>query len=124
MNKVHRLYVYGTLKKGQYFHEKYLGGEKAKFLGPARAGLDYSLYIDGLPHLVIEKTDKPVKGELYEVDDKVLKTLDDLEGHPNVYFREIIEVFDEMGNRVLAWAYLRPLHFKGKNQAYTDDEFT
>lgn len=123
MKKVHRLYVYGTLKKGHYFHNEYLGEDKSKYLGPVTAGLDYSLYIDGLPHLVIEKTDKPVKGELYEVDDDVLKRIDDLEGHPNVYFREIIEVFDEMGDRILAWTYLRPLHFKGKTQSYKAEEF-
>lgn len=119
----HRIFVYGTLKQGFYFHEKYLGGNQSKFVGKATASPDYSLYVDGMPHLIEEKTDKPVKGELYEVNDGVLKTIDDLEGHPIVYKRELIEVFDDSGERSLAWAYLRHPSFKGKSGAWKEDEF-
>ena len=121
--KVHRIFVYGTLKKNQYFHERYLGGDKSVSLGRGIASPDYSLYVDGLPHMVKEPTDQPVKGELYEVDEDVLKTLDDLEGHPVVYKREIIEVYDEVGERVLAWTYLRNISFKGKKNAWKESEF-
>ncbi len=120
---IHKLFAYGTLKKNQYYHDRYLGGDKSVFIGPALASTDYSLYIDGLPHLIQEKTDKPVKGELYELDDKVVDTIDDLEGHPIVYRRELIDVYLESGERVLAWAYLRPKSFKGKQNAYKDNEF-
>jgi len=117
-----RVFVYGTLKKGQYFHPKYLE-DKSNYLGKATAGLDYTMYVDGLPHLVKEPTDEGVKGELYEVDESVLKSLDELEGHPSVYFREIIDVYDESGGRVLAWAYLRHKNFKGKSNAWRETEF-
>ncbi len=92
MRKLHRVFVYGTLKNGQYFHDKYLGDDKSEFKGPATASLEYSMYNDGLPHLIKEKTDESVKGELYLVDEDALKHLDRLEGHPIVYRREIIEV--------------------------------
>lgn len=123
MKKQHRVFVYGTLKKGFYFYERYLGGDKSEFLGKAVASPDYSLYIDGMPHMIAEPTDKPVKGELFKVDDDVLNTLDDLEGHPIVYKRELIEVYDDTGERVLAWAYLRPVHFKGKANSWKEEEF-
>jgi len=119
--KNHKVFVYGTLKKGYYFHDQYLGGDKSSFNGPALASLDYSLYIDGMPHLVRETSDKPVKGELYEVSDEVMKSLDDLEGP--VYKRDVIEIIDENGNKVLAWAYLRPRHFKGSQFAWKEYEF-
>lgn len=115
--------MYGTLKKGQYFYEKYLGEGKSIFLGRAIASPDYSLYIDGMPHMVKEPTDKPVKGELYEIDDDILAAIDELEAHPLVYKRELIEVYDDTGERVLAWAYLRPVHFKGKANAWKEEEF-
>lgn len=123
MKKINRMFVYGTLKRGHYFHEQYLGGDKANACGPARTTKDYSLYIDGLPHMIKEMSETGVKGELYEVDSDVLKTLDELEGHPVIYYRDIIEVFDEKGNKVLAWAYLRPIHFKGKMAAWREEEF-
>jgi gamma-glutamylcyclotransferase (GGCT)/AIG2-like uncharacterized protein YtfP len=123
MNKIHRIFVYGTLKKGQYFYERYLGGDKSHFLGKGIASPDYSLYIDGLPHMIKEPTDLPVKGELFEIDEDVLESLDQLEAHPLVYKREIIECYDEAGEMVLAWAYLRHPSFKGKAHAWKEDEF-
>lgn len=121
--RIHRIFVYGTLKQGFYFHDRYLGKDQATYLGPASASTEYSLYIDGMPHMVKEATSNPVKGELYEVDEDILGSIDNLEGHPVVYKREIIETTDQNGERVLAWAYLRPLHFKGKNHAWKEDEF-
>lgn len=122
-NKIHRIFIYGTLKKGQYFHNQYLSGDKSNFLGNATTSNEYQLYIDGMPHLIREKTDTPCKGELYEINDDVLKSLDDLESHPIVYKRELIDVYDEKGQRVLAWGYLRSPSFKGKSQAHKEEEF-
>lgn len=117
----HRIFVYGTLKRGQYFYPKYLEG-KSEFIGKGFASPDYSMYVDGLPHLVKEPTDLPVKGELFMIDQTTLDGLDALEAHPVVYKREIIECYDESGAKVLAWAYLRNISFKGKN-AWKEQEF-
>lgn len=119
--KLHKVFVYGTLKKGFYFHDRYLGNGKSNDLGPVKASKDYTLYIDGMPHLVREAADVQVKGELYEVDGKVLLSLDNL--WAPVYRRDVIEVFDESGFKYLAWAYLRPKHFKGVKYAHKDEEF-
>lgn len=123
MSKLHKIFVYGTLKKGFYFHEQFLGEDKSAFLGKVMSGPSYSLYIDGLPHLIEETTDKPVKGELYEINEKVLDTLDKLEGHPLIYQRKVIDVYNESGEKSLAWAYLRHVNFKGKLWATKEDEF-
>lgn len=123
MKKDQRIFVYGTLKQKQYFHDRYLGGEKSNFLGDAIASPDYSLYIDGLPHMIKEPSDTGVKGELYEVDAVVLAELDALEGHPEIYHREIIEITDKDGEKKLAWAYLRSQNFKGKICAFKEFEF-
>jgi gamma-glutamylcyclotransferase (GGCT)/AIG2-like uncharacterized protein YtfP len=117
-----RVFVYGTLKRGKYFHPAYLH-DKSDFIGTGVASSDYAMYIDGLPHMVRETNhDFPVKGELFLVDQVTLDELDALEGHPLVYKRELIDVYDESGERVLAWAYLRQMSFKGKN-AWKESEF-
>lgn len=113
----HLVFIYGTLKKGHYFHEEYLGNGKATFVGPAITTDEYTLYVDGLPHLVYEKSDKGVSGELYEVSEEVLKELDKLEGHPLIYHRTTIKCIKD--NEVKgAWAYLRQNNFKGKSGAH------
>ncbi len=117
------VFVYGTLKKGFFYHDKYLGDGKGEFVSTASVGNDYSLYIDALPFMVREKSDTGVKGELYEVNADTLKNLDDLEGHPIFYKREAIEVKDADGNIKNAWAYIYPSVFDGKSRAFKDSEF-
>jgi gamma-glutamylaminecyclotransferase len=117
------VFVYGTLKKDFYFHDEYLGDGKSDFKGLATTTDEFSLYIDGMPHMIKEKSPNGVKGELYMVDEKVLNSLDELEGHPVVYKREIIDVILEDGTKGLAWAYLRPKQFKGRQFAWREDEF-
>lgn len=99
------LFVYGTLKKNQYFNEQYLG--TSEFLGPANCSKDFSLYIDSLPSLVKEPTDLPVQGELYQVSEDTLKAIDSLEDHPRTFKREPVETYLH-GVKVMAWAYVRP----------------
>lgn len=121
--KNQKVFIYGTLKKGQYFHDQYLGGEKSTYLGQALISSDYSLYVDTLPSLVREKCELGmVKGELYEVDSDVLKSLDDLEGHPRIYRREVVDI-EVNGEKTTAWAYVRSNYFKGKNFASKELEF-
>ena len=80
------VFVYGTLKKGKYFHNLYLGRNSC--LGDFFITDDFSLYFHNWPILVKEKSDRRVKGEVYIVDTATLDRLDYLEGHPGFYKRE------------------------------------
>lgn len=104
-----KVFVYGTLKRDKYFHDKYLG-TGVDSLGPGYADVAYSLYVDVFPMLVREPSDRSVKGELYRVDAGLLAKLDGLEGEN----RELIDVLDEDGNKHSAWAYLHPASVKMK----------
>ena len=117
------LFVYGTLKNGFTFHDEYLGNGKAVFMGTAFAGPDYSLYVGAQPHLIRETSERPVKGELYEVEKSVLEAIDYLEGHPVIYKREAIEVFTETGEKLKSWAYLRHKNFRDKGQCSKETEY-
>lgn len=121
--KIHRIFIYGSLKKGFKFHETYLAGDLSEPQGKALASLEYSLYDNGMAHMIREKTDVQAKGEVYLVDEDVLKELDNFEGHPVVYKREMIDIVDENGNEFTAWAYLRPKHFQGKAVAWKVEEY-
>lgn len=65
--------------------------------------------------MVKEPSDGPIKGELFEVNPETLRKIDELEGHPRVYKRELIEVMDDNNVPVTAWAYLYPNIFKDKS---------
>lgn len=87
----HLIAVYGTLKKGYSNYHNYL--TQSKYVGPATTTEKYPLLIDGLPYLL----NKPGEGhhvdvDLFLIDDMTLGLVDQLEGHPNWYYREKIEV--------------------------------
>jgi len=99
------VFVYGTLKRnfGNHYIMKEAGG---KFKRNAMT-LD-NLYImggGGIPY--VNKSNKDagkIKGELYKV--KNFAPLDELEGHPTFYKRELVEVVKENGEIIKAWMYI------------------
>ena len=98
------VFVYGTLKRG-FSNNRYLAG--SKFLGTARTKEKFALYSDGLPFLIMTESISEIHGELYQVDDLTLQILDDLEGHPDWYRREQVEICLDDGNHSVmkAWVY-------------------
>ena len=109
MSALHKVFVYGTLKQGQPNHHLMLersGGGVARLLGEAELTERYPLVVVcGIPVLLDKKGAgkvsyflqfstaftaiilQIVKGELYEVDDTTLVSLDGLEEHPHLYTR-------------------------------------
>ncbi len=86
-----KLMVYGTLKKGEC-REHVL--EDEKFLGEVKTEQRYKLlHLGGYPGLVrVENDPRQVHGELYEVRSGLLPRLDAIEGSPNLFRLEEIEV--------------------------------
>lgn len=111
----HLVFVYGSLKKG--FHNHRLVKRADLDLGAATTaqsylmlgGFSFPFLID--PATLARKTDLSdvigrVRGEVYEVDDATLARLDLLEGHPEFYKRELVEVRPEdHPEPVMAWVY-------------------
>lgn len=93
-----RVFVYGTLKKGQPNYYRMLDGAngKAEFLASARTVQKYPLVIaskHNIPFLLnLPGQGHRVQGEVYEVDDRMLKFLDDFEGVPTMYQRTLVEL--------------------------------
>ncbi|XP_072030153.1 troponin C-akin-1 protein-like isoform X3 [Amphiura filiformis] len=94
----HLVFVYGTLKRGQPNHEKMTNPDngQATFIGEARTVEKWPLVIAtkfNIPFML----DKPglghnFVGEVFSVDDAMLKTLDMLERHPHYYRRKPMQV--------------------------------
>lgn len=101
------LFVYGTLKRG-YGNHRYLEG--ASFIGEGETVEEYEMYDCGVPIVCKGRRVSKVKGELYEVDEGVLRRVDELEGHPYCYCRKRVRV--EVGGKEYdAWMYfwVRPV---------------
>ncbi|MGC8491934.1 MAG: gamma-glutamylcyclotransferase family protein [Syntrophobacteraceae bacterium] len=104
--KLHTLFVYGTLRSG--FSNHFLL-EGAIFLGPAETREKYALFSDGIPYATREKEVSTIAGEVYRVNSKTLEYVDLLEGHPGRYRRELVPVLIQDGSTTLAWIYFNPI---------------
>lgn len=90
MNK-HRVFCYGTLKRGIHNHHLL---STAEFVGEAYTLDTFKMYHVGFP--VIRFSDHPdakaVFGEVYDVDDDTLKKPDRLENESVMYDRKQINI--------------------------------
>tara|TARA_R110002020_G_scaffold50716_2_gene143064 strand:+ start:11964 stop:12521 length:558 start_codon:yes stop_codon:yes gene_type:complete len=91
------LFVYGTLRKGEKNHKMLEG---AKSLGELALRSFRRVDGDGPAIIPGDKNDS-VDGELYDVDLKILKEIDEYEGEE--YIRELVELED--GSKAYAYVY-------------------
>lgn len=103
-----RIFVYGTLLRGQPAHHRL---RHARFLGEARTAPGYHLVrVDWYPGLMAGG-ERSIRGELYAVDAGTLSDLDAYEDHPQGFTREAIRLAD--GSTALAYL-LRPHLARGR----------
>ena len=100
--RTHRVFVYGTLKRG--YNNHYLL-ERSRYMGKSATAPHYLMVSGGFPVILPLNAGQSVAGELYHVDDATLARLDQLEGVPYMYTREVIDVL-ERGNPVKAYVYV------------------
>jgi len=99
-----RLFCYGTLMTGQR-RNFYLTRDGAQCLGTARTAPRYVLYhplMADYPCMVEdERRGVAVEGELWDVPDKYVESLDAVEGAPTLFQRRFITLED--GQEVQAY---------------------
>ncbi|XP_011641860.1 putative gamma-glutamylcyclotransferase CG2811 isoform X2 [Pogonomyrmex barbatus] len=124
---LHRVFVYGTLKRGEPNHGliKDAANGYAKFLGLGRTTVPYPLVIAtkyNIPFLLKKpNVGNYVLGEIYDMDSNMLARLDELEEHPKFYERTEEKVllapesalkpektFEEVSESTRAWIYFLP----------------
>lgn len=103
-----KLFVYGTLKKG-YANHHVLDG--AKFVCNASMPNAVLYSLGGFPGLqTTENSNDVVTGEVYEIDEAILKRCDRLEGHPDFYKRQPATVYADGAKAILCSYYEFPHH--------------
>jgi gamma-glutamylaminecyclotransferase len=91
MTNLHRLFVYGTLRRGERNHRLLT---HSAFVGLACTVPGFRLYNLGhFPGMVAISRGR-VHGELVDVDDATLARVDELESHPRFYLRTPIALAD------------------------------
>ncbi len=83
----HRVFVYGTLLRGEINHDLLDG---ADFLGPHRTAPCFTLYLTGAYPGLAPGGGTAVVGEVYALGDAGLRRLDRLEDYPRLYDRRLI----------------------------------
>lgn len=102
-NKLIRLFVYGTLMKGNINHEKFLSG--ARFAGYFMAD-GFQVYDFGSYPLVAQNEIDKVRGELYIIDSNILDKLDISEAEGNLFTRKSIKVVNDNDEIQEAYVYV------------------
>lgn len=105
-----RLFVYGSLLRGERDHELLAG---ATFVGPVRTAPEYTLVDLGPYPALVENGRVSVVGEVYLVDKKQRFTLDVKKECPVLFQR--IEVRLDDGSRAEAYA-MRDEQVRGKRR--------
>ena len=101
----HNIFVYGTLRSG--------GGNsrllrESELVSIAKTDGKYALYVEGIPYAVKKEEVSRIIGEVWSVNSDTLQSIDLLEGHPNWYVRELINVILTDANMLRAWIYFNP----------------
>ncbi|XP_065370282.1 putative gamma-glutamylcyclotransferase CG2811 isoform X2 [Calliphora vicina] len=107
-----KVFVYGTLKRGEPNHHWLTRNENgiARFVGEGMTVERFPLVVGtryNIPFLLDKRgTGNNIKGEIYEVDEKMFANLDILEDYPVYYDREIQTITLNNNESVQCWLYL------------------
>jgi len=103
----HLVFVYGTLKRGEGNHSLL---KKSELLSVATTCFKFRMFHVGFPVLMPEIGDGRqvgnVRGEVYRIDEAVLRRLDGLESEGHMYKRVKIDVTTESGELLEVQTYI------------------
>jgi len=102
--RLNKLFVYGTLKRGERLHSHYL--KNSKYIGKASiTGFELFYYIGGYPVLYKNsESKKKVRGEVFLVSDKVLNRVRSVElgvGYKEGRYKGMIFFYKENYKKVV-----------------------
>lgn len=100
------VFVYGTLKQGHYNHALISNDPTARLIMDD-AFVQGQMYDLGNYPAIVPKSPGQSIGEVWEVSEKTLKRIDQIESHPAYYVREEIPLLG-FTSHWKAWAYFLP----------------
>ena len=102
-----KIFVYGTLRKGDSRSFFLSDVEQAKFLRDIKTKPQYTLVNVGMFPALIKEGNTSVVGELWEIDERTKKALDLIEGVPLLYMDEEIYLEDDTSAIAYVFEYNR-----------------
>jgi gamma-glutamylaminecyclotransferase len=115
--RLHKVFVYGTLKKGCPNHHL-LNGSPLVATGATAKG--YRMFANQFfPMIVRDRNGYKIHGEVYAVPTEVLSRLDALEGHPHHYNRDAVTIIAKDGTKIMAWVYVYCLEILDQKEVTT-----
>jgi gamma-glutamylcyclotransferase (GGCT)/AIG2-like uncharacterized protein YtfP len=100
----HTIFVYGTLRKGQYLNSILAG---ADYIGEGVTPRGYALIdLGAFPGLIEWTDDTRVEGDLYTASNALLKRLDQVESEGYLYLRHPLSIRTEEGSSIPTLTYL------------------
>jgi gamma-glutamylaminecyclotransferase len=119
------LFVYGTLKRGGS-KSRLMGN--SKYVGSASVAPGKTLFTNGNYPMMVESAEgNGVDGEIFEVDERTLASLDRFEGHPNLFKRSQVDINALDGQAkadpmdVHAYVFQRPVsHYEHLGKTFTE----
>jgi gamma-glutamylaminecyclotransferase len=102
-NGITKVAVYGTLKASHGNHNLL---QDSEFIGAGYTIDEHKMEVMGAPTLHKNAKGSQIEVEMYECSSwQVREDLDNLEGHPYNYRRELTDIIDLEGNTVRCWIY-------------------
>jgi gamma-glutamylcyclotransferase (GGCT)/AIG2-like uncharacterized protein YtfP len=102
---INMLFVYGTLRHNN-INNHILISHGALYKGEYKTCNTYKMYsTKSYPYILPDKSGTYIIGDVYCVSDKLIKLLDNLEGHPHQYTRTTISVYDSK-HIIIVYAYI------------------
>lgn len=92
------VFVYGTLKKGEPNHHYLTNSENgfAEYMCSGKTETKFPLIVGtkyNIPFLLnVPEHGHHINGEIYSIDAKMLKKLDELEDYPEIYDRNMYKI--------------------------------
>ena len=106
-SKYAHIFVYGSLLSGLGNHQLLVRHQAISRGEHTLKGYYQMLDLGGFPGLIkSEKKFSSIKGELYTVNRAGLQALDALEGHPRMYKRTRVAVWNALGQQVYCQTYI------------------
>ena len=108
------IFVYGTLKRGFGNYHHLLMRDDVNFVKEAETFPNFTMFnLWGFPG-IIRGGKTAIKGEVFEVPDELIKSLDRLEGHPTFYRRQPEVLAD--GSQVELYVLAKPTRYAGYDE--------
>lgn len=86
------VFVYGTLMSGCGNHGRISSSPQSQLICKGLTVSHYCMFAAGVPFVDPDLQRARIHGEIWVVDDETLASLDQLEGHPDWYYREQIAI--------------------------------